>query len=184
MNPALKFTRVFALAVALFALAFVIECPGATAFQSLTPQSAALTRAKKSQKFLSTTALGVSNHGREEDFFEDESDNSDVPVLQTKSAEELKRAAFWKQAKDINNKFWDYTCVFCYVGISCLILLNFCGFGYTITREDGLNVMPLQEYRQERQWKEVQKQHVQAIVRPASALQQAPAAFLLQQQQK
>ena len=60
----------------------------------------------------------------------------------------------WKQMQDVNNKFWDYTCAFLYVAISCLILLNFCGFGYTITAEEGLNVMPVQTYIQERQWKE------------------------------
>jgi len=71
-----------------------------------------------------------------------------VPWL-TPQQEEL-----WAQAKDINNKFWDFTVNFLYVAISCLIFLNLSGFGYTITKEKGLDVMPIETYRRERQWKE------------------------------
>eukprot|EP00429_Kryptoperidinium_foliaceum_P049045 CAMPEP_0176104152 /NCGR_PEP_ID=MMETSP0120_2-20121206/52259_1 /TAXON_ID=160619 /ORGANISM="Kryptoperidinium foliaceum, Strain CCMP 1326" /LENGTH=180 /DNA_ID=CAMNT_0017438251 /DNA_START=26 /DNA_END=568 /DNA_ORIENTATION=+ len=122
---------------------------------------------------VSATALSVSNQGFDE--------QDDFP--KRKSKEEIEREAFIKDLKDINNKFWDYTVTFFYVAISCLILLNFAGFGYRFTSE-GLDVVPIQQYREERQWREeMQRQDI--IVppaRPASIMQQAPAAFLMQQQ--
>jgi len=182
-------TRVFALAVTLvLALALFAPLRGANAFQPLTKNRMTLHQKSSMPSF---TALFVSNR---EDLLEDadEENEAAVPAVIPKSAQQLHREAFWKQAKRVNNRFWDYTVIFWYVGISCLILLNVCGYGYTITKEDGLNVMPIQEYRQERQWREeMERQEQEAtqrmmMVRPSSSspLQQAPAAFLLQQQQK
>ena len=130
----------------------------------------------------SMTVLWSSNSVDEDD---------DNFLVQFDSAENTKKprddkevsSNLWKQVQVVNDKFWDYTCNFLYIAISCLILLNFCGFGYTISAKEGLNIMPIQEYRQERQWKEeLNKQR--PLVAPASALQTAPAAFLLHQNQK
>ena len=59
-----------------------------------------------------------------------------------------------QQLLDFNRLFWDYTVNFFYVAISCLILLNFCGYGYSFTADDGFQVLPMNEFIQERQWKQ------------------------------
>jgi hypothetical protein len=59
-----------------------------------------------------------------------------------------------QQLMEINRLFWDYTVNFFYVAISCLILLNFCGYGYSFTADDGFQVLPMNEFIQERQWKQ------------------------------
>mmetsp|Transcript_76649 Transcript_76649/g.215094 ORF Transcript_76649/g.215094 Transcript_76649/m.215094 type:complete len:213 (+) Transcript_76649:77-715(+) len=194
---------VLILSTLLLLLAGPLSSP-ANAFRPLALQSRSSPTATAT-----TTTIWVSNHGREEDDSSSSSssssrmmsfDNSDSssldesssPVKKKKTPQELSNEALWKQFKDINNKFWDYTCNFLYVAIAGLILLNVSGFGYTISREDGLNIMPMQTYRQERQWREElerqqqqqMRQQQQQVVSPASVIQRAPAAFLLQQQQK
>jgi hypothetical protein len=118
--------------------------------------------------------LWVSNQRLDEDVLNDSGES--LEALPTpKSLQQKKNEAKWQHLKEINNKFWDYTCNFLYVGISCLILLNFCGFGYTISAEEGLNVMPLNTYRQQRQWKqEIQRLQNQPFPKPLSVMQQAP----------
>lgn len=129
-------------------------------------------------------ALGVSNQGMEEDLVSDDDQLLlNDPGLKRKKPNQMLNNddATWQQIKGINNKFWDYTCNFLYIGISCLILLNISGFGYTITREEGLRVMPLKTYRLERQWQEeIQRQqaiHSQSSTRPMTAIQNAPAVY-------
>ena len=60
----------------------------------------------------------------------------------------------WKQIRRINDKFWDYTVNFFYVLISCGILLNLCGYGYTISKTEGLNIQTIDELRQEKLWQQ------------------------------
>lgn len=190
-------TRAFIVALAVSAVTFLTQTNSVHGLQPMTRKSLAMKNAKMQQHFLRpSTTLWVFN---ERDFPEgnNDKDNDSLessPEWSVKSKKELQRAALWKQVKEVNNRFWDYTCVFFYVGISCLIFLNICGFGYTITKEEGLNVVPMQTYRQERRWRdEIHRQEKQqqaqqaqtsAVHSPASAISQAPAAFLLQQQQK
>lgn len=114
-----------------------------------------------SYHWVSATGLSVFNDNLGE--IPDDNDGDIVPFNED-NGKPLSSAPSWlKQAKDINNKFWDYTCNFLYVAISCLILLNFIGFGYTISMEEGLNVMPIDRYRTERQWtEEIQQQELAA----------------------
>lgn len=120
---------------------------------------------------LSPVMLGVSNQRLDEDVDSD-SEKSLESLPATKSHEQKLNQARWKQLKEINNMFWDYTCNFLYVGISCLILLNVCGFGYTISAEEGLNVMPLNTYRQQRQWQqEIQRLQNQPFPSSLSQIQ-------------
>jgi hypothetical protein len=180
MNTSNKLTRSFSVpALSMMMPMVIILLAGfpstADAFHPLALQSRSPTKMRTSS--IETTALWVSDQGLDED-------ESSAP-LQAKTPQELSNQARWTQVKDINNKFWDYTCNFLYVGISGLILLNLSGYGYTISHEEGLNVMPIHTYRQERQWKE-ELERQRAFVAPtaASAIQKAPAAFLLQMQQK
>lgn len=76
----------------------------------------------------------------------------------------------------INHLFWDYTVNFLYVSISCLILLNVCGYGYSFSAQDGFQVMPLNEFIQDRQWK-------QEVYRQSSLKTTPPALRTLQQSQ-
>ena len=41
-----------------------------------------------------------------------------------------------------------------YVLISCGILLNLCGYGYTISKTEGLNIQTIDELRQEKLWQQ------------------------------
>lgn len=65
----------------------------------------------------------------------------------------------WKMIKDINNKFWEYTCNFFYITISLGILLNFSGYSYTVSAKNGLNIRPISEVRQEMQWDQEMKRY-------------------------
>lgn len=65
----------------------------------------------------------------------------------------------WKMIKDINNKFWEYTCNFLYITISLGILLNLSGYSYTVSVNNGLNIRPITEVKQERQWNQEMKRY-------------------------
>lgn len=105
-----------------------------------------------------------------------------------KSPQERQHELWVNQIKDMNTKFWDYTVIFSYIGISCLILLNVLGYGYSFTPQ-GLQVLPLPEYIQDRQWKEELQRATVATATasqqmrstaPPSAVSAAPAAWLLE----
>ncbi len=128
--------------------------------------------------------LWVSNRGIDEDLSGDSDELLKSPFSKPKDPQGITSDAVWKRFKNMNNKFWDYTCNFLYVGISCLIFLNLCGFGYTISREEGVNVMPLKTYRQERQWRqEIQREQNHRPSRPLSTIHQGPVTTLLSQHQ-
>jgi hypothetical protein len=202
MTTSSKHTRALSsLILSLVILMFTGFPSTAHAFRPLTYQQQSSTSAMLSTRRIesSSTARWVANspgHHDEDDFLSSDelSDSSSLLESTTskKTPEEISKeeALLWTQVKAVNNKFWDYTCNFFYVGMSCLILLNLSGYGYTISLEDGLNVMPMHTYRQDRQWREeIQKQQTPSVVVSPAALssstfQKEAAAFLLQQQQK
>ena len=65
----------------------------------------------------------------------------------------------WKAIKEINNKFWEYTCNFLYITISLGILLNLSGYAYSISLKDGLTIRSVSEVRQEMQWNQEMKRY-------------------------
>merc|ERR1712130_1087187 len=77
----------------------------------------------------------------------DDEQSSFMPLLSSLST-------WWKELKDINDKFWDYVVNFLYVLISIGIILNLSGFAYTFDGDAGLRIVPVQQYRQELQWKQ------------------------------
>ncbi len=92
-----------------------------------------------------------------------EGDVADGKPAPADKMKEFLSSPWVKRAVEVNNRFWDYTCSFLYVAISCLILLNLAGFGYTISMESGLDVMPVDAYRTERQWREeIRRQEAEA----------------------
>jgi hypothetical protein len=78
----------------------------------------------------------------------------DTPTGSSCPTKQEQVQALLRQLQQINNLFWDYTVNFFYVAISCLILLNACGYGYSFSADLGLQVLPINEFIQERQWKE------------------------------
>ena len=99
-------------------------------------------------KHAASARLDLSNPNRNS-----RTDPNEFVLVQTTEEESTFKAAV-QQLMDINRLFWDYTVNFFYVAISCLILLNFCGFGYSFSADDGFQVLPINEFIQERQWKE------------------------------
>jgi hypothetical protein len=79
----------------------------------------------------------------------------------------------WKQIKEINNKFWDYTCNFLYITIGLGIVLNLSGWAYTISPEQGLKIIPVSQHREEKLWKiEMQRYEIEAQQKKATLMQQ------------
>jgi hypothetical protein len=78
----------------------------------------------------------------------------DTPTGSSCPTKQEQVQALLRQLQQINTLFWDYTVNFFYVAISCLILLNVCGYGYSFSADQGLQVLPINEFIQERQWKE------------------------------
>ena len=87
-------------------------------------------------------------------FMSDQAPSPPEEVTEDVPTEDFRQSMMWKQIKDINNKFWDYTVNFFYVAISCGILLNMSGYGYQISLTEGITVMSAEEIHQERQWQE------------------------------
>lgn len=159
---------------------------GVNGFQPTTLSSRTVKRTQPMPGFLvsrttehpSLVSLSAFNDNlREDDNSRSNTDDDDGNKIRT-----FLSSPIVKQIMEINNKFWDYTCNFLYVAISCLILLNLTGFGYTLSMENGLDVMPVDKYRTERQWREqiareeaaaAQYQQQQASsYRPTTILQQ------------
>jgi len=93
--------------------------------------------------------LEDNNNNNQKNNNNDNNDNNNNNNNNKALFEDILRQVFY-----INRLFWDYTVNFFYVAISCLILLNVCGYGYSFSMEDGFLVLPAQEYIQDRQWKE------------------------------
>jgi hypothetical protein len=98
-------------------------------------------------------------------------------LVPTKEGESPFKAAV-QQLMDINRLFWDYTVNFFYVAISCLILLNFCGYGYSFSADDGFQVLPITEFIQERQWKQELNRRTLPSLASTTSMSVTSAAFL------
>jgi len=139
---------------------------------------------RPTQQYIASSLVKLNRHAAslqvsKKDLESPASDETDVTSVLPSSpltAEALKKqqqqrdfGKLWKQAKEAEKIISDYTYNFLYVGISCLILLNLCGYAYTITPKEGLNVMTIQRFQKEWQWKvEIQRQQSETLGRDVS----------------
>jgi hypothetical protein len=80
----------------------------------------------------------------------------------------------WKKAKEINDKFWDFTVNFFYVIMTLGIVLNLSGFAYKVSPDEGLTIKTIAERRQELQWnQEMQRLENEASMNQKSMLEKS-----------
>jgi hypothetical protein len=80
----------------------------------------------------------------------------------------------WKKAKEINDKFWDFTVNFFYVIMTLGIALNLSGFSYNISTDEGLIIKTVAERRNELQWnQEMERSNNEASMNEKSLLERS-----------
>jgi hypothetical protein len=102
-----------------------------------------------------------------------ENDNENDREMKAAIPEESSKMKFEvpKLVRDIGmgvSLFWDYSITFLGVALSCGLVLNLLGFGYIVSKEDGLRIDTLKQLRIERQFQRVSTKYASEYQPPSS----------------
>jgi hypothetical protein len=132
-----------------------------TSTRTTTPSSSSCSRKKSSLVLLSEPPDQQQNTPNN-----DEDDDDDEKGQDTKNTKETKKRIIVVpkavlQILSVVNLLWSFAITFLGVALSCGLLLNLCGYGYIVSKEEGihLRIDTLDQLRIERQFEKVAKQY-------------------------